>query len=61
VFIGIIVIYFVLNLILVLVMPPLVLLSMVVFLVIWLYGLYDTYMMAQAKEGKGKYKSPIFG
>lgn len=28
---------------------------------VWLYGLYDTYKMAEAKEKKTGYKSPIFG
>ena len=29
--------------------------------IVWLYGLYDTYKMAKAKEGKEAYKSPVFG
>jgi hypothetical protein len=30
-------------------------------LLFWLYGLYDTYKLAEAKEKKTGYKSPIFG
>ncbi|MFH1447798.1 MAG: DUF6677 family protein [Candidatus Micrarchaeota archaeon] len=29
--------------------------------IVWLYGLYDTYKIAKANEGGEAYKSPIFG
>ncbi len=28
---------------------------------VWLYGLYDTYKIAKSLEGGEKYKSPVFG
>ncbi|MFH0817247.1 MAG: hypothetical protein V1909_01300 [Candidatus Micrarchaeota archaeon] len=61
VFFGLIIISFVLNLALLFVMPLLMPIVSLLFLLVWLFGLYDTYKMAQAKEGKGTYKSPIFG
>ena len=30
-------------------------------ILVWLFGMYDTYKMAEAKEKKTGYKSPIFG
>ncbi len=29
--------------------------------ILWLYGLYDTYKMSEAQDKKTGYKSPIFG
>jgi len=30
-------------------------------ILVWAYGLYDTYKIAKAKEGAGPYKSILFG
>ncbi len=61
IFIGLVIASMVLNVVLWFVMPLLTPLVSLAFLVVWLYGLYDTYKMAEAKEKNTGYKSPIFG